>query len=117
MTMMGDGIEMPVEAHASAPGRAQGRSMEADHAAKMRKSMDDLSLEQALKDVEIANARVIDLTQRLIAAQRRIIELQTSVDRVHVELSELRARHHQIVDSKAFRVADRYWRLLGALRQ
>jgi hypothetical protein len=79
--------------------------------------MDELSLEQALKDVDLANARVIDLTQRLIAAQRRTIELQTTVDRLQVELSQLRARHNQMRNSRAFRMADRYWRVLGALRK
>jgi hypothetical protein len=79
--------------------------------------MDELSLEQALKDVDVANARVIDLTQRLIAAQQRTVDLQATVGRLQVELIELRARHNQMRSSRAFRLADRYWRVLGALRQ
>ncbi len=78
--------------------------------------IDELSLEQALKDVDIANARVMDLTQRLIAAQQRTIELEATVNRLQVELHELRARHDQMRNSRAFRTADRYWRLLGAMR-
>jgi hypothetical protein len=80
-------------------------------------SLDQLSLEQALKDVDIANARVIDLTQRLIAAQHRTIELEEAVERLQVELRELRAQRDQMRNSRAFRMADRYWKVLGALRQ
>ena len=42
---------------------------------QLEREMDRLSLEQAVRDFEIANARVIDLTQRLIAANQRIVEL------------------------------------------
>jgi hypothetical protein len=38
------------------------------------------------------------------------------VNRLQVELHELRARHDQMRNSRAFRTADRYWRLLGAMR-
>jgi len=38
--------------------------------------LDQLSLEQALIDFEVANRRVIDLTQRLLKAERALRELK-----------------------------------------
>jgi hypothetical protein len=37
------------------------------------KALDELSLEQALIDVEIANARVMDLASRLLAARQELL--------------------------------------------
>jgi hypothetical protein len=88
-----------------------------DLAGAATESIDELSLEQALKDVDIANARVMDLTQRLISAQQRTIGLEATVNGLQVELHELRARDDQMRNSRAFRTADRYWRVVGALRQ
>jgi hypothetical protein len=48
--------------------------------------LDKVSLEQALRDFEIANARVLDLTQRLIASERRRSEVEN-------ELQELKLAH------------------------
>lgn len=78
--------------------------------------MDSLSLEQALKDAEIANARVVDLTQRLVAAQRQTVELQSSMADLEVKFADQRARYQRVVGSHAYRMAHRYWRVLGALR-
>ena len=47
--------------------------------------MDRLSLEQALRDFEIANGRVIDLTRRLLEANDQIHDLKQ-----HIENSRLR---------------------------
>ncbi len=44
--------------------------------APISESIDRLSLEQAIRDVEVANARVIDLTARLTASASEIIELR-----------------------------------------
>ena len=42
----------------------------------LEREMDRLSLVQALRDVEIANGRAIDLTQRLLEANEQILKLQ-----------------------------------------
>lgn len=42
-------------------------------------SLDRLSLEQALRDVEVANARVVDLTARLTTSHAELRELRTQV--------------------------------------
>jgi hypothetical protein len=78
--------------------------------------MDALSLEQALKDVDIANARVLDLTQRLIAAQQQTIDLQRAMSRLETKLAEQLARYQNLRNSRAYRIANRYWRILAVLR-
>ena len=65
---------------------------------------------------EIANARVVDLTRRLIAANERIVTLQREADRSRVELAELRATHDAMRSSAAFRIADKIWTLRNVLR-
>lgn len=81
--------------------------------------LDDISLAQALLDVDVANARVIDLTKRLTALTK---ELRTTTSdlqkaklrnrRIVAELEELQA----ITGSRAFRSATTAHRLLGAAR-
>jgi hypothetical protein len=53
--------------------------------------MDALSLTQALLDFEMANARVLDLTARLVEANARVIKLQTTVDETSVHRAALEA--------------------------
>jgi predicted RNase H-like nuclease (RuvC/YqgF family) len=43
--------------------------------------VDQISLDQALRDVEVANARVIDLTRRLTAMSQEIQELRSQISR------------------------------------
>lgn len=47
-----------------------------DHDPLNTESIDRLSLEQALRDTEVATARVIDLTGRLTSANEELIELR-----------------------------------------
>jgi hypothetical protein len=82
----------------------------------LREEIDRLSLEQALRDFEVANARVVDLTQRLISANDKVVEQQTELDRLRVELAELRAVHNAMRGSAAFRMAEKIWALRNALR-
>jgi exonuclease VII small subunit len=85
-------------------------------ATSLEKEIGLLSLEQALRDFEIANARVVDLTQRLIAANDRVVALQREADQSRVELTELRALHNAMRSSTAFRLADKIWTLRNLLR-
>lgn len=41
--------------------------------------MDQLSLEQALRDVEVANSRAVDLTRRLLEANEHVRTLETRI--------------------------------------
>jgi hypothetical protein len=79
-------------------------------------SLDALSLEQALKDVDIANARVVDLTQRLVSAHQQIVDTQVAMAQLEAKMAEQRARYQRVLSSRAYRIANRYWRILGALR-
>jgi chromosome segregation ATPase len=82
----------------------------------LREEIDRLSLEQALRDFEVANARVMDLTQRLISANDRVVEQQSELDRLRVELAELRSVHEAMRGSMAYRTAEKIWALRNALR-
>ena len=71
-------------------------------------ALDRLSLEQALTDFEVANARVIDLTKRLVEASDELIRLRHEVELLRPEAEAARG-------SRAFliaRRARRFWRQL-----
>jgi hypothetical protein len=82
----------------------------------LKEEFDRLSLEQALRDFEIANARVVDLTQRLISSNDKVILMQRDLDILRVEMAELRATHEAMRGSAAFRIASRIWALRNAVR-
>lgn len=54
--------------------------------------LDSISLEQALKDFEVANGRVIDLTARLTTMNRDLVEARTERERLRLENTRLRSR-------------------------
>jgi hypothetical protein len=66
--------------------------------------IDSLSLEQALLDFERANARVIDLTQRLLEASDELLELKAKLRIASDELEAIRYENHMIKSSRAFKV-------------
>ncbi len=70
------------EGGAEASGRAAGST---PGPSGFEGQMDRLSLEQALRDFEVANGRVIDLTRRLLEANDQIRDLKE-----HIESSRLR---------------------------
>jgi hypothetical protein len=84
--------------------------------AALREEIDRLSLAQALRDFEVANARVVDLTQRLISANDKVVDQQLQLDKLRVELAELRSVHEAMRGSAAFRIATKIWAMRNALR-
>jgi hypothetical protein len=96
--------------------------------------MDRLSLEQALLDVEVANARVLDLTARLVEATQRISVLGADLDAMRSETEQVKvvaevevaavrtemASHQAHLDaqrsSTAYRWAAKVWNLRNAIR-
>jgi hypothetical protein len=82
----------------------------------LEETMDSLSLEQALLDFEVANARVMDLTRRLVDATAAISELNTELQQVRIDHARLKAEHEQMRSSQAFRIAERIWALRNATR-
>ncbi len=79
---------------------------------QLEREMDRLSLEQAVRDFEIANARVVDLTQRLITANQRIVELQAMNDASETTLTAVQSLYAELAGSRAYQTAQK----LGALR-
>lgn len=59
--------------------------------AAVDQALDRLSLTQALKDFEVANGRVIDLTERLVITAEELLATREEVDAVRAERDELRA--------------------------
>ena len=107
---------------------------EAVAAADIVEAIDRLSLSQALLDVEIANARVLDLTARLVESNQRADSLRADVESVRnsatgvrvqadADVAAMRAEmavHQAYLDeqrsSTAYRWAAKVWNLRNALR-
>jgi RNase P/RNase MRP subunit p29 len=78
--------------------------------------LDKLSLQQALRDFETANARVLDLTQRLLRSEQERKVLADELERLRLKLSQaerVRLPGPDLLVSLAGRVKKR---LTGALR-
>lgn len=82
---------------------------------QLSEDMHRLSLDQALVDFEIANARVVDLTQRLIECQAELRSLRTEHEALRLEHAQLSSRHEQMKSSSAFRTAQKIWGIRNAI--
>lgn len=102
-----DEVTTHTEAVAGAP--LGGRDVEDE--------LDRLSLEQALRDFEVANARAADLTERLIGVTKELAEAREELARVRADHEELQLRHERMQSSAAFRLATRIWDIRNALRR
>lgn len=80
------------------------------------KDLDALSLAAALRDFEVANARVIDLMQRLIHANESLNDARKETGALREELRALTTRHEAMQGSAAFRIASKIWALRNLLR-
>jgi hypothetical protein len=76
-----------------------------DTSTDLGRELDRLSLNQALLDFEVANARVTDLTQRLIDASNEIAALRAELDRRTAQLTELDRAHQQMAQSTTWKIA------------
>jgi hypothetical protein len=81
--------------------------------------LDEISLAQALLDVDVANARVIDLTKRLTTMSKELRQTTSELQKARlrnrklvVELEEL----EELKSSRAYRSATAAQRVLGAAR-
>jgi hypothetical protein len=82
--------------------------------------LDRLNLEQALRDTEVANQRVMDLTQRLVGAAQQNQELRVELDTVRTRLAELGQRVdsvEQVRGTKAYRLASLALRIAARARR
>ena len=78
--------------------------------------LDDISLAQALLDVDVANARVIDLTKRLTALTKELRGTTSDLQKAKLRNRRIAAELEEIKDSRAFRTASSAQRFLGAAR-
>jgi hypothetical protein len=78
--------------------------------------LDDISLDQALLDVDVANARVIDLTKRLTALTKELRRSTSDLQKAKLRNRALAAEMKGIKDSRAFRSATTAQRWMGAAR-
>jgi hypothetical protein len=74
--------------------------------------LDGPSLAAALRDFEIANGRTIDLTKRLIAAERARLNAVDEVERLRIRATVAERELAELKSSKAYRLAQQ----LGELR-
>ena len=82
--------------------------------AALEETLDRISLRQALVDFEVANARVIDLTARLLEAQQELAQrrvhrseleaLQAEAGDLRAQLDEVTARHEAVITSRTYRL-------------
>jgi hypothetical protein len=98
-----------VEADAAPAGRASS----------VTEIVDRLSLAQALKDFEVANARVLDLTHRLTELNQQLLDLRSDHERLRIEQNQVLAHRAapraaaEAAASQALRVARAVKRRLG----
>ena len=74
--------------------------------------LDDISLAQALLDVDVANARVIDLTKRLTTLTKELRQTPTTCQKAKLRNRRLAAELDEIKGSRAFRSASAAQRVL-----
>jgi len=75
-------------------------------ATALTRDIDRLSLEQALRDFEIANARAIDLTQRLVDLSKEVTRLREQVVDAQMQAAGARAENDALRASTTFRLVE-----------
>jgi predicted nucleic acid-binding Zn-ribbon protein len=78
--------------------------------------LDPISLEQALLDVDVANARVIDLTKRLTALTKELRTTTNDLQKCKLRGRRLQGELDEIKGSRAFRSATTAQRVVGSVR-
>lgn len=92
------------------------RSPGIDDFAFLDQDLNRLALTNALKDFEVANARVIDLTRQLIDAARKLDAaekagsvLTQQLAQAEAELRALRLQYDELLSTRTFKVARVIW--------
>ncbi len=86
-------------------------------ATELERELDRLSVEQALRDFEIANARTIDLTQRLVDLSREVVTLREQLVNTQDALVVSQAENAAIRASATFRLAELSTKIRSRLRR
>jgi hypothetical protein len=96
-------------------GEVETMSTTSEGTGAIQEEMDQLSLEQALIDVEIAVARTNDLTVRLLETRRELAETRQKLVDAEAAFADLLHDHDGQRNSKAFRIAERVWAVRRAI--
>ncbi len=109
----------PTEPSTATPVTAHGAALSMD-AEELTRRLDRINLTQALLDFEIANARVLDLTSRVVDSNKRVLKLQAEADASRValegaraDIAELARRIAEVEESTTYKAAQK----LGSLRR
>ena len=86
-------------------------------AIELDRELDRLSVEQALRDFEIANARTIDLTQRLVDLSNEVTDLRGQLVAAQEALAAARHENAAIRASATFRLAELSTKIRARLRR
>lgn len=84
---------------------------------ELERELDRLSVEQALRDFEIANARTIDVTQRLVDLSNEVRELREQLVSTQEALAAAKAENRAIRASTTFRLAELSTKIRARLRR
>lgn len=119
MTETTDAVEADVIAEPSDAVEAAVAAL-AMSAEELTRRLDRINLTQALLDFEIANARVLDLTSRVVDSNKRVLKLQAeadasrlALDGARADIAELQRRIVEVEESTTYRAAQK----LGSLRR
>lgn len=82
----------------------------------LEEELDRLSLNQALVDAEMATARVVELTERLVDARQLIVSQRSELEHLRIEYTQYRIEQERAQSSAAYRLASKIWAVRNALR-
>jgi BMFP domain-containing protein YqiC len=80
------------------------------------KELDNISLEQALLDVDIATARVIDLTSRLLSARADLIKAHDESAVLRARVEQLEAELGAVQSSRSYSLARKFARVRNVFK-
>src|SRR3954453_15688587 len=80
-------------AQTASPGNASGNTVD----------LDEISLRQALLDFDVANARIIDLTRRLTAMNKELVQTTTALQKAQMRNRRLQAELTELKESTSYR--------------
>ena len=92
-----------------------GQRNGSDERSEFERHLDGISLQRALIDFDVANARVIDLTHRYVEATEEIKRLRHDLETLRIQHGSVVAELDRTRSTKAYRIAQRIWALRRAL--
>ncbi len=119
-TTMPETTDAPEASSTTEPSDASPVAALSMGADELTRRLDRINLTQALLDFEIANARVLDLTARVVDSNKRVLKLQAeaeasrlALDGARTDIAELQRRIAEVEASTTYKTAQK----LGSLRR